>query len=160
MAKAKRRKAVTRGRKTMRGRRIKRAAPLRQVASAGQAVSSLKAYADDLIAQRAELDEKISTVEQALSVMGASTPMSGRVARPAAGGRGKGGRRGVRPGSLKDHIQSVMSSRKIMSVKAVTESVLASGYKTKNKTLAKSVGIALTEMPNIQKVARGKFRCK
>jgi len=45
-----------------------------------------------------------------------------------------------------------------MAVKDITKGVVRSGYKTKNKTLAKSVGIALTEMPTVEKVGRGQFR--
>lgn len=44
-----------------------------------------------------------------------------------------------------------------MAVKDVTEGVMKSGFKTKNKTLAKSVGIALTQMPMISKLGRGMF---
>ncbi|MCK4341421.1 MAG: hypothetical protein KAY37_06835 [Phycisphaerae bacterium] len=159
MAKAKRRKVVARKKVIKRGRRVKRTAPRRRLAGEDHAVSSLKAYATELIAQRSELEQKIEAVEQALGVMGAAAPRGRAVARPAARRATKRGIKGrPRPGSLKEFIQNVMTGRKVMTVKAITDAVLASGYKTNNKTLAKSVGIALTEMPGVNKIARGKFR--
>jgi hypothetical protein len=47
-----------------------------------------------------------------------------------------------------------------MAVKDITEGVRRGGYETRNKTLAKSVGIALTQMPEVDKVGRGLFRLK
>ncbi len=45
-----------------------------------------------------------------------------------------------------------------MTVKDVTTAVRKAGYKSKNKTLDKSVGVALSEMPGVKKVGRGTFR--
>ena len=120
-------------------------------AGMGQALSSLKGYVAELMTQRSQLDAQIQAVEQALRVMGAPAPHA--VAAPAPRGPRKGGRgRGPRAGSLKEF--------GVMSVAAITDGVRAAGYKTKNKTLAKSVGIALTQLPGARKVSRGKFRLK
>ena len=131
-------------------------------ADVGAAVGSLKSYCMELLTQRSQLDAKIAAVEQALRVMGSPGPRgrpAGRKTIVRRGGRRRGGR-GPRAGSLKEHILSVISGGGIMAVKDITDGVLAAGYRTKNKTLAKSVGIALTELPGVKKVARGKFRCK
>ncbi len=134
------------------GPRGRRAA--RPAGGANQAVRSLLSYRGELLAQRAHFDAQIAAVDQALQVMG-TKPAAGTLGRR---GRAKGG--GPREGSLKDFICRVLKSGGVMSVKDITEGVLKAGYQTKNRTLAKSVGIALTEMPSAQKVARGKFRLK
>jgi hypothetical protein len=122
---------------------------------AAAALKGLQAYRDDLAAQRAALEEKLDAVERALQVMGAPSRFSAarRPGRPAGSGV-------MRPGSLKAHIADVLADGDTMAVKDITDAVVRSGYKTKNKTLAKSVGIALTEMPQVEKVGRGKFRAR
>jgi hypothetical protein len=66
-----------------------------------------------------------------------------------------------RPGSLKDFIVRVLSAASgPMSVKDIAAGVLEAGYKSKNRTLAKSVGIALAQMPEVARVRRGVFRLK
>lgn len=127
------------------------------------AVKSLQDYRAQLAAQCNEWAAQIQAVDGALQVMGVAVPARsvGRkpVGRPA-GRRGprNGGRRGPRAGSLKEYILKVISGGRTMSVKEITAGVLAAGYPTKNQTLAKSVGIALTELPGVKKIARGKFR--
>ena len=73
--------------------------------------------------------------------------------RPAAASGGQ-----FRAGSLKQFITRVMPSGRAMAVKDVTTGIKKAGYKTKNKTLAKSVGVALAEMPNVQRIGRGQFK--
>lgn len=120
------------------------------------AVRSLETYYQDLLAQRNALDSQLGAVEGALREMNA-TVAKATLGRPA-GRRSAGGGR-FRSGSLKEYIHGVLSSGGTMSVKDITDGVLRAGYPTKNKTLAKSVGIALTEMPGVTKVGRGQFRC-
>ena len=63
-----------------------------------------------------------------------------------------------RAGSLKDHIQRVLTND--ATPVPVAESVAAfirSGFKSKNKTLATSVGIALADMPGVRRVRRGVY---
>jgi hypothetical protein len=161
--KRKGRKAVAK--RSIKRRRVAKAKRGTRKAGVGGALSGLKTYRTQLVARRNELDAQIQAVDGALRVMGVAVTArrpAGRVAgriirrRPA----GKGGRRGPRAGSLKEHILGVLAGRGVMSVKDITEGVLAGGYRTKNKTLAKSVGIALTELPNVSKVARGRFRAR
>lgn len=128
-------------------------------------MSNLRAALQGLNAQRAQIDKQIAALEGALAAMGGGAPaMSPSVfraaGRPAAARVATGGSR-YRSGSLKEHIEAVLAaSGGTMAVKDITDGVIASGYSTRNKTLAKSVGIALTEMPNVEKIGRGKFRLK
>jgi hypothetical protein len=162
MPRRKRRKAVTRRRVGRRGM-ARRGRPPGGMAGA---LRSLHEYHGELVAQRGQLEAQIHAVENALSVMG-GTPRAyagrGRVGRPPGRrpGRPPSMGRAPRPGSLKAYILDVLShGGGTMAVKDITSGVLSSGYKTKNRTLAKSVGIALTEMKNVTKVGRGKFRLR
>lgn len=120
------------------------------------ALLGLQAYWSELSAQRAEIEAQIQAVARAIEVMGGhAAPARGAGRRP---GRPPGG--GVRPGSLKAFIADVLRGSGIMAVKDITDGVRRAGYKTRNKTLAKSVGIALTEMRGVAKVGRGRFRMK
>jgi len=122
------------------------------------AVSNLAALHADLLAQRAALDNQISAVANALRAIG--QPVMIRTAyAPGRKGPGRGaGRGGWRTGSLKAYIAQVLRGGGVMAVKDITAAVVKSGYKSKNKTLAKSVGIALREMAGVAKVGRGKFK--
>jgi len=153
---AKKRVAPVRKRtkRATRAKSVKRAA----AAPVTNVVLNLTQARDELLAQRTALDEQITMIDRALAAMGSASPSAGRT---RAAGPGRRGRRGRRSGSLKDVIGRVMAARKgPMEVKAITTAVMKSGYKTKNKTLAKSVGIALTQMPEITKVSRGTFRLR
>jgi len=136
------------------GGRAKRA---RQVAAGGTAplLRQMQAYRDNLVAERAQVASQIDAIEQALTAMGA--------ARRAPAGRPAPGRRGVgvRRGSLKYYVERVLrAGAGPMAVKDVTAGVRKAGFKSKNKTLAKSVGIAMSQMPKVAKLSRGVFRLK
>lgn len=123
-------------------------------------ISGLTGHRRELAAQRDALDAEISAIDSALSAIGGTPAASKRVGRPKFSGAGRG-RRGPRKGSLKEYIGKVLKRHgRVMAVKDITSGVLKAGYKSKNKTLAKSVGIALTEMHNVAKVGRGRFRMK
>lgn len=124
-------------------------------AGPARAIHEIQAHRDRLIAQRAKLDPQIAAVEGALRALGvALRPPAGRAVRVGGGG-------GPRKGSLKDCIRRVLSARKgPMAVKDVTAAVLKAGHKSKNKTLDKSVGTTLTQMPKVVKVARGQYRLR
>lgn len=113
-------------------------------------VQNLQSAHRSLLADRVTLDARIKALESALVAMNAG---------PSAGGvRRGGGNAGFRKGSLKEYIHRVMSGGGAMAVKDVTDGVMKAGFKTKNKTLAKSVGIALTQMPMVSKLGRGMFQ--
>jgi len=142
----------------------RRGRPPKAFAGMSQAVQSLKSYLSGLTAQRAQLDAQIQAVEQALRVMGA-TPTAAAAPAPApaapAAKRGRPARGGgVRPGSMKDYILKVLAGGRVMRVNEIAQAILDAGFKTKNQTLAKSVGIALSQMPQLKKVGRGKYRIK
>lgn len=113
-------------------------------------VQNLQSAHRSLLADRVTLDARIKALESALVAMNA--------APSAAGVRRGGGTAGFRKGSLKEYIHRVMSGGGPMAVKDVTDGVTKAGFKTKNKTLAKSVGIALTQMPMVSKLGRGMFQ--
>ena len=120
-----------------------------------QLIGQMRTYRDSLIAERSNLDNRIGAIEQAMSTLGAPTGPT-----PKRGGSRKvrGGRKGA---SLKMCVEKVLrGSRKPMAVKDITSGVIKVGYKTSNKTLDKSVGIALAAMPSVAKVSRGIFRLK
>lgn len=148
-------------RKGARRKAVRRAGrkPMTAAASGNDAASNLHALLGSLHAQRDALDHQIGAIENALAAFaGAAAPRSGRVGRPKKNGGGGSGQ--YRSGSLKDYVESVLASGAVMAVKDIADAVLAAGFKTKNQTLAKSVGIALTQMPNVEKVGRGKFQLK
>ncbi len=152
-----RKKRPTAARKTAGRKPMVRTGPAGGLSSALRGVQS---YHMELLAQRRALDAQIGAVENALAVMGRPAApaqrAAGRPGRPP--GRPPGG--APRPGSLKSYLVDVLSGQGVMTVKDITSAVLAAGYKTKNKTLAKSVGIALTELKGVTKVGRGRFRLK
>lgn len=137
----------------------------------GDVVASLQVARGRLMAQRSAVDAQIAAVDAALRAMG-TTVASAVAAAPAApaGGKKRGrppgpgrnlGPSGLRAGSLKDVIFRVLSDNGgVMAVGDVANGVVKAGYKTRNQTLAKSVGIALTQIPGVVKVSRGRFKVK
>jgi len=124
------------------------------------ALASLTEARNHLVTQRDALDGQIAVIERALTDLGGASPRAKISARAAQRPTGRGRRGGRRPGSLKDRIASVLAGKGAMAVKDITAAVMKTGYKTQNKTLAKSVGIALTQMPEVAKVRRGTFKLK
>lgn len=111
----------------------------------GRMLSAAQSYRTQLVAELAAIDGRLAALDSAL---GGRSGMSDRTLTG----------RDVRAGSLKDYIKKVLSGHGPMAVKGITEAVVSQGYKSKNKTLAKSVGIALTGMVGVQKVGRGWFQ--
>jgi hypothetical protein len=115
----------------------------------------MQVYRSGLVAKHTQVAAQIEAIDRALAALGAAarTP----AARPT---RGRGGA-GLRRGSLKYYVERVLRARGgAMAVKDVAAAVRKAGFKSKNKTLGKSVGIAMTQMPNVRKVSRGVFRLK
>ena len=118
-------------------------------------VGDIQRHRDELATQRADLDSQMAALDQALAVLGAAAP-----ARKTLPGKGRRGA-SYRPGSLKAYIHQVFRTYSgAMAVKDVTAAVRKAGYKSKDKTFAKSVGVALRAMRNVTKIGRGVFRAK
>ena len=126
--------------------------PRTAVPAAG-VIGQLQAYRNELVAQRTQVDSQLAAVDGALSALGSAarvTPVAGRRGTPAG-----------RAGSLKEFIARVLRARPgPMSVKEITAAVRTAGYKSKNRTLDKSVGITLAGMTQVTKVARGQYRIR
>ncbi len=124
-------------------------------------LSSFRAH---LLAQRDGIDNQIATIDQILGTGGPRRAAAAHSAGPAPAARGRGkargrrrGRRGPRAGSLKEYILKTLErSGKPMRVKDISSAVISAGYKSKNKTLGKSVGIALAQL-GVKRVGRGLY---
>lgn len=114
----------------------------------GRMLSAAQSYRAQLVAEMVVIDGRLAALDSALSVM---------VGRNGVPGRTPTGR-GFRAGSLKEYIQKVLAGRGPMAVKDITRAVTDQGFKSKNKTLDKSVGIALADMAGVQKIGRGVFQ--
>ncbi len=130
------------------------------------AVASLQDSRAALMAERGRVDQALAAIDNAIKALGsapaggwtvAARPAAAASAAPKAGGRRK---TSFRRGSVKEYITRALSTGRPMAVKDITNAVKKMGYKSKNKTLAKSVGLACAQMPNIAKVGRGQFRLK
>ncbi|MBL8877725.1 MAG: hypothetical protein JNG88_01295 [Phycisphaerales bacterium] len=136
----------------------------------GDVLAALHSYHRTLVDQFNGVKAELDAVENTIHQLGAAPPAArrgpgrppGSTAAASGGGGGKGrGRHGPRAGSLKEFVVRALSGKGVMAVKDITSGVLSLGYKTKNKTLAKSVGIALTELKDqVQRVGRGKFKLR
>lgn len=115
----------------------------------------LRAYRAGLASQRDSLDAQLQAVDTLLRTLGGGAPIT----RSAALSAGPVGER-VRGGSLKEFVLRALAGGEPMSVKDITASVVAGGYESRNKTLAKSVGIALTQLKTVRKLGRGTFQLK
>ncbi len=156
--KSARKKAAKRGiQRRVRRRKAARTSPRRPAMGAAASVlSQLRRYRSQLADRQAALSSQIDAIDEALAALG------GRYGASQVGTtRGRQPVAGPRAGSLKDFVGRVLRARRgPMSVKDVTAGVLKAGLKTKNKTLAKSVGVALADMPGVVKVGRGQYRLR
>jgi len=126
-------------------------------------VANLVSARSVLLAQRDAIEKQIALINQALAAASAALPRRrGRPLKLAPiGGPAAAPAGAYRAGSLKDFIVRVLSAGSgPMSVKDIATGVLEAGYKSKNRTLAKSVGIALAQMAEVARVRRGVFRLK
>ena len=117
----------------------------------GGVLGSLKAYRDQLADQRNEIDNRMLAIDVALAALGAGT------AKPVVARR----RRGKRPraGSLKVYIARVLRGlARGKSVGDIATAVKKAGYKSRDKRLNHSVGKALADMKNVNRVERGVYR--
>lgn len=158
MAKRRKRTKKVAKKKKVAKRRVGRPRATASASAPSGVAQHINAALSELYAQRSSLDTQIQALERTLGELGSAAAVKRGPGRPVGSGRG---RRGPRAGSLKEYIENVLSaSGSEMAVKDIAAGVVSSGYKSKNKTLAKSVGIALTQMSNVQKVGRGTFKLR
>ncbi len=141
---------------TMHARKSKRMAVASWAPFGGHppVLARLRACRDELAAQHAALDAQVAALDQAIAALGGSVA-SVRVHR--------GGRRhpAFRAGTLPAYITQVLHAhRGPIAVKDVAAAVLKAGYKSRDKTLPKTVGKYMAAMPGVQKVGRGVYRAK
>jgi hypothetical protein len=123
--------------------------------SLASVINELRAYRDGLGDRRSQFDTQIAAVEGALAALRANMyPVVTRARRTHRAA-------GHRQGSLREFIERVLRARRgVMSVQDVTTAVRKAGYQTKNKKLDKKVQIALANLPNVIRVARGQYRLR
>jgi hypothetical protein len=131
-------------------------APAARTGSFAGLVSSLQSSHRALVAERDTLSAQIAALESAMNaVSGSGVVRNGKAAMRKAR---DGSAAEYRAGSLKDHVHRVLSkSSTPLPVSEIAASVVRSGFKSKNKTLATTVGIALADMPGVRRVKRGVY---
>jgi len=131
-----------------------------QTGGTARLLSDIRAWRNELAAQQVRLATQLESLDELLATFdrAAPKPTAGRALK---GRRIRGSRGGAREGSLKSYIERVIrAARKPMRRVEITAAVLKAGYKSRNKTLAKSVGVALRTMPSVKRIGRGVFRAK
>lgn len=128
-------------------------------AGGGSVLATLRYARAQLISEQSGIQRKLAALDATIAAFGGALSSGGAAAAPQrAGGASKAK---YRRGSLKERLHQIMTAAgKSMAVKDVHQAVKQSGYKSDNKTLAKSIGIALSQMSTIKKVSRGVFRAK
>lgn len=142
-------------------RGVKGSGSIAKAAPGGSSVlSTLRQARAQLVNEQTGLQKKLAALDATIAAFGGNGVSYGAMPGPAARMGRKGGRGAYRRGSLKECIDGVMAGGEPMEVKEVHAAVLKAGFRSKNKTLAKSIGIALSQMPTVVKVSRGVFRAK
>jgi hypothetical protein len=126
------------------------------------ALNALRGYRTRLAGQVDAIHAQLNAIDGLLAGMGSARVAAARPSAAKGAARRPGrGRRGPRAGSLKEYILKVLSGRGTVAVKDIAAGVVRAGYKSSNKTLAKSVGIALAELKgHVVKVGRGRYRAR
>ena len=123
-----------------------------------QLLNDVRAWRSELAAQQAQLAVQLAALDQLRETLGSTAPKP-TAGRALKGRRIRGGHGGAREGSLKSYLDRVLrATRRPMRRAEVTAAVLKAGYKSRSKTLAKSVGVALRTMSGVKKIGRGVFR--
>lgn len=158
--------ARTKKRTTRRTRRTRRATRTTRP-SAARTMSvdaALRQALEQLRSEREQIDRKIAAIEAAIGTSPAARPASSSATAALPPGRRRRGHGfgGYRRGSVKEYILRVLQNAggRPMQVKDIADAVVKAGYKTRNRTLAKSVGLALASMPEVEKVGRGAYRLR
>lgn len=107
-----------------------------------------------LTMQREAIDAQLAAIDAARAAFETGGgALTGTAASPSAAA--------YNPGSLKQHIEQVLSrAGRPLRLMEITEAVRRSGFKTRNKTLDKSIGISLGEMRTVKRIGRGVYRVR
>ncbi len=131
---------------------------------AGQLLSQMQAYHNNLNSQRVTIDTEIDAIARAMQALGGSRgtrtrgPRRGR-GRIARRRRGPSTGRGARAGSLKEFIARVLrQSSKPMSPNEIGVNVMRAGFKTKSRDLTKAVSNTLPQVKGVRRVGFGAYR--
>jgi hypothetical protein len=147
---------------TMHGSRLKRGGAARAAGTRSRAAArgpagllgEIHTWRAELAAQQAELASQVAALDQLLATLDGVAPKA--AAKPGPRGRSRGP---VRHGSLKSFVVRVLqAARRPMRRKEIAGAVLKAGYKSRDKTFAKSVGVALRTVPGVKKLGRGVYQ--
>ncbi len=147
---------------TMHGNRLKRgrAAPAAQTRSHAAArgpaglLGDVRTWRAELAARQAELANQVAALDQLLAVLDGVAPKAATTPGPRGRSRGR-----VRQGPLKSFVVRVLrAARRPMRRIEIADAVLKAGYKSRDKTFAKSVGVALRTVPGVKKLGRGVYQ--
>jgi len=144
--------------------RVKSIAQLRRELSATQGrLTALRSRRAKVTRELVKLDRQIASLEGPSAAPGgkqATKAAPKRKARTVKRAKGKAGKRGGRrAGSLVQVIQGVLAkASKPMQAKAVTDAVLAAGYKTKDKSFKATVAQTLAKDAAFARVTRGVYK--
>jgi hypothetical protein len=129
-----------------------------QAGGPAQLLHGVRVWRDALAAQQTQLASQVEALDQLLATLGGTVPKP-RGQRALKGRRTGGGRERARPGSLRSFVAQVLrAARKPLRRTEIAAAVLKAGYKTRNKTLGKSVGVMLRNMAGVKKMGRGVYR--
>ncbi len=181
-AKSRKKIATKRARKSKAKRRVGRpkgsgkkkvGRPRKRVAAAAVAIggagarliADMRSFHNDLVARREALDGEIAGLALAMETLGGTTVAAARRKRrapkraaPARRGRRRSAGR-LRTGSLSDHVFRVLKkSKRPLGPADISAKVVAAGYSSKAKDLAKAVSNSLAKLKGVKKVGLGKYR--
>ncbi len=128
-------------------------------------VADMRSFHNDLLAQREALDGEITGLASAVEALGGATPAPARRkkrapkrAAPARRGRRRSAGR-LRTGSLSDHVFRVLKkSKRPLRPADISAKVVAAGYSSKAKDLAKAVSNSLAKLKGVKRVGVGMYR--
>ena len=122
---------------------------------ASRIVGEMSAYHGELTAQREAIEQRISGLQNMMSMFGGGPAMLAGPARTSRRGRKGGGAGGA---TLKSMILRTLRQRTTpMSPQQIADAVVKGGYKTTSGNLTKAVSNALPEISEVKKVDRGQY---
>jgi len=137
-----------------------RGRPLAAAGGCAGLLDDVRSARDQLASRQTQLAAQVAALDELLESLGGSAAKPAHRRSPTVQ-RTRRSSYGARDGSLKSYIDRVLrQARKPMRVVEITSAVRKAGFKTTNKTLAKTIGNTLPQMPTVKKVERGVFKAK